>query len=57
MGGATTLGMTDNLGSLTVGKKADVVLIKNDDSPAMTPILYPYAHVVYQARPTCTPSW
>ncbi|MGR0220678.1 amidohydrolase family protein [Agromyces sp. ZXT2-6] len=49
MGGATTLGMTDRLGSLTVGKKADVVLIKNDESPAMTPILNPYAHVVYQA--------
>jgi 5-methylthioadenosine/S-adenosylhomocysteine deaminase len=26
-----------------------VVLIKNDESPAMTPILNPYAHVVYQA--------
>ncbi|RXZ51691.1 amidohydrolase family protein [Agromyces binzhouensis] len=49
MGGATALGMTDRLGSLTVGKKADVVLIKNDESPAMTPILNPYAHVVYQA--------
>lgn len=49
MGGATTLGMTDTIGSLTVGKKADVVLIKNDESPAMTPILNPYAHVVYQA--------
>ena len=49
MGGAHTLGMADKLGSLTVGKKADVVLLKNDESPAMTPILNPYAHVVYQA--------
>ena len=49
MGGATTLGMADKLGSLTPGKKADVVLMKNDESPAMTPILNPYAHVVYQA--------
>src|SRR5215207_1959637 len=49
MGGATTLGRTHELGSLTVGKKADVVLLKNDESPAMTPILNPYAHVVYQA--------
>ena len=48
MGGATTLGMADRLGSLTPGKKADVVLLKNDESPAMTPILNPYAHVVYQ---------
>ncbi|HVL61518.1 MAG TPA: amidohydrolase family protein [Microbacterium sp.] len=49
MGGAHTLGMVDKIGSLTVGKKADVVLIKNDESPAMTPILNPYAHVVFQA--------
>lgn len=49
MGGAHTLGMTDKLGSITVGKKADIVLLKNDESPAMTPILNPYAHVVYQA--------
>jgi len=49
MGGAHSLGMTDLIGSLTPGKKADVVLIKNDESPAMTPILNPYAHVVYQA--------
>lgn len=49
MGGAHSLGMVDKIGSLTVGKKADVVLLKNDESPAMTPILNPYAHVVYQA--------
>jgi cytosine/adenosine deaminase-related metal-dependent hydrolase len=48
MGGARSLGMEDKLGSLTPGKKADVVLLKNDQSPAMTPILNPYAHVVYQ---------
>jgi 5-methylthioadenosine/S-adenosylhomocysteine deaminase len=49
MGGALSLGMADRIGSLTVGKKADVVLLKNDESPSMTPILNPYAHVVYQA--------
>ena len=48
-GRGAPLGMTDRLGSLTPGKKADVVLLKNDESPAMTPILNPYAHVVYQA--------
>ena len=48
MGGAHSLGMEDKLGSLTVGKKADIVLLKNDESPAMTPILNPYAHVVFQ---------
>ena len=49
MGGAHSIGMADKLGSITVGKKADIVLLKNDESPDMTPILNPYAHVVYQA--------
>ena len=40
--------MEDTIGSITPGKKADL-LLKNDESPAMTPILNPYAHVVYQA--------
>lgn len=48
-GGAVALGKEDQLGSLEVGKLADVVLIKNDDSPAMTPIVNPYGHVVFQA--------
>lgn len=49
MGGARTLGLEDVIGSLTPGKKADVVLIKNDRSPVMFPILHPYGHVVFQA--------
>jgi cytosine/adenosine deaminase-related metal-dependent hydrolase len=48
-GGANAIGMGDKIGSITKGKKADLVLIKNDQSPAMTPILNPPAHVVYQA--------
>lgn len=48
-GGAKVLGKDDLIGSLEVGKLADVVLIKNDDSPTMTPILNPYGHLVYQA--------
>jgi len=50
MGGAKALGMEDKIGSITKGKKADLLLIKNDQSPAMTPILNPNAHVVYQAN-------
>jgi 5-methylthioadenosine/S-adenosylhomocysteine deaminase len=49
MGGAKTLGMEDVIGSITPGKKADLVLLKNDRSPAMFPIVHPYGHVVYQA--------
>jgi Cytosine deaminase and related metal-dependent hydrolases len=49
-GGAKALGMDDKLGSLEVGKKADVVLIKNDNSPAMFPLINPYGHVVYQTQ-------
>jgi cytosine/adenosine deaminase-related metal-dependent hydrolase len=49
MGGAKSLGMEDKIGSITPGKKADLLLIKNDQSPAMTPILNPTVHAVYQA--------
>lgn len=49
MGGARALGLDDVIGSLTPGKKADLVLIKNDRSPVMFPILHPYGHVAFQA--------
>ncbi len=49
-GGARALGLADRVGSLEVGKKADVVLIKNDDSPVMFPMLNPYGHVAFQAQ-------
>jgi cytosine/adenosine deaminase-related metal-dependent hydrolase len=48
-GGADALGRSGDLGSLEVGKKADVVLIKNDHSPVSFPVLNPYGHVVLQA--------
>jgi 5-methylthioadenosine/S-adenosylhomocysteine deaminase len=49
-GGARALGMDSLVGSLKPGKKADVVLIKNDRSPAMFPLLHPYGHIVFQAQ-------
>jgi 5-methylthioadenosine/S-adenosylhomocysteine deaminase len=49
-GGARALGMDAEVGALTPGRQADVVLIKNDAAPAMSPILHPYGHVVYQAQ-------
>jgi 5-methylthioadenosine/S-adenosylhomocysteine deaminase len=49
-GGAKALGLDSLTGSLEPGKKADVVLIKNDASPVMFPLLHPYGHVVFQAQ-------
>ena len=49
-GGSKALGMDDRIGSLEAGKKADVVLVKNEHSPVMFPILHPYGHVAFQAQ-------
>jgi cytosine/adenosine deaminase-related metal-dependent hydrolase len=48
-GGARALGR-DDLGRITPGARADVVLIKNDDSPVSFPIVNPYGHVAFQAQ-------
>lgn len=49
-GGASALGLDSVTGSLEPGKKADVVLIQNDASPVMFPLIHPYGHVVFQAQ-------
>ncbi|MCE0761678.1 amidohydrolase family protein [Pseudonocardia kujensis] len=50
LGGARALGRESELGSLEVGKAADVVLIRNEHSPVMFPLLHPYGHVALQAQ-------
>jgi cytosine/adenosine deaminase-related metal-dependent hydrolase len=49
-GGARALGREDRLGSVEVGKLADLVLLKNEQSPVMFPLLHPHGHVAFQAQ-------
>ena len=49
-GGARALGLDGVVGRLAPGLKADAVLIKNDASPVMFPLLNPYGHVALQAQ-------
>jgi cytosine/adenosine deaminase-related metal-dependent hydrolase len=49
-GGAKALGLEAAVGSLEPGKKGDVVLLRNDASPVMFPLLNPYGHVAFQAQ-------
>lgn len=49
-GGARALGRDGELGSVEVGRKADLVLLRNDRSPVSFPLLHPHGHIVFQAQ-------
>lgn len=48
-GGAHALGWEDRIGSLEVGKRADIVLV-NPDFPHLQPLTDPVSHLVYSAQ-------
>jgi len=49
IGGARALGMSDRLGSLETGKRADVIVV-GMDSARQTPVYDPLSHLVYTTR-------
>jgi 5-methylthioadenosine/S-adenosylhomocysteine deaminase len=49
MGSACALGLEGEIGSIEVGKKADVILI-DLNSPHLTPLSHPISHIVYATR-------
>lgn len=49
IGGARVLNLQDRIGSLEVGKRADIVLVQTR-SAHLTPLYRPYSHLVYAVR-------
>jgi 5-methylthioadenosine/S-adenosylhomocysteine deaminase len=47
--GAKAIRMSHLIGSLEIGKKADIIVI-NTNKPHLTPMYNPYSHLVYAAR-------
>lgn len=49
LGGARVLNLHDRIGSLEVGKQADIVLVETRRA-GLTPLYRPYSHLVYAVR-------
>jgi 5-methylthioadenosine/S-adenosylhomocysteine deaminase len=48
-GGASALGLENEIGGITPGRKADLIAL-NLNQPHLTPIYDPVSHIVYSAR-------
>ena len=46
--GARAIGLADRIGSLEIGKQADIVVI-DTRAPHLTPMYHPDSHIVYAA--------
>jgi 5-methylthioadenosine/S-adenosylhomocysteine deaminase len=49
IGGARAIGLEKHIGSLEVGKQADVIII-DAERPHLSPIYHPESHIVYAAK-------
>jgi 5-methylthioadenosine/S-adenosylhomocysteine deaminase len=49
LGGARALGMEDRIGSLEVGKRADLIVV-DLSAPRLTPLYDPISHLVYATK-------
>jgi len=49
IGGARAIGLEKHIGSLEVGKQADVIII-DAERPHLSPIYHPESHIVYSAK-------
>jgi 5-methylthioadenosine/S-adenosylhomocysteine deaminase len=49
IGGAKAIGLGDHIGSIQIGKQADLIVVETD-KPHMAPMYNPVSHLVYAAR-------
>jgi len=49
LGGARAIGLDEEIGSLEIGKKADLIML-NARQPHLVPLYHPVSHIVYSAR-------
>lgn len=50
MGGAIAIGKDDELGSIEVGKRADIAIVKRDNNMKLQPAYDPHSAIVYSSN-------